>query len=200
MYGTPGACYIDLPFDLLYAKVPEESVQYLPKVEPLPALEVPQNLLSATLSLLKTAKNPLVIVGKGIAYADASGEMQQFVETTGIPFLATPMGKGVISDYHELSSARARSYVLQNADVIFLCGARLNWILHFGLKPRFRDDVKIIQLDSDPLEMNTNVTSSVPLCGDAKTILTQLNQALKTGGAAFQEGRADTSAWLSSIK
>lgn len=82
------------------------------------------------------------------------------------------MGKGVISDYDELSAARARSYVLQNADVIFLCGARLNWILHFGKPPRFRADVKIIQLDSDPLEMNTNVQSAVPLCGDAKTILT----------------------------
>jgi len=112
IYGTPGACYIDLPHNLLYAKVPEDSVQYLPKVEPLPPMQVPQNLLSDTLNLLKSAKNPLVIVGKGIAYADASGEMQQFVEATGIPFLATPMGKGIISDYHELSSARARSYVL----------------------------------------------------------------------------------------
>ena len=85
------------------------------------------------------------------------------------------MGKGVISDYHDLSAARARSYVLQNADVIFLCGARLNWILHFGMPPRFRPDVKIIQLDADPLEMNTNVVSTVPLCGDAKMVLSQLN-------------------------
>jgi len=157
MYGTPGACYIDLPHNLLYAKVPEDSVHYLPRVELIPALQVPNNLLNATLNLLKSAKSPLVIVGKGIAYGGASNEMQRFVETTGIPFLATPMGKGVISDYHELAAARARSHVLQNADVIFLCGARLNWILHFGLAPRFRADVKIIQLDMDPLEMNTNV-------------------------------------------
>jgi len=87
------------------------------------------------------------------------------------------MGKGVISDYSDLSAARARSFVLQNADVIFLCGARLNWILHFGLPPRFRKDVKIIQLDNDALEMHTNVQSVVPLCGDAKTILTQMNEA-----------------------
>ena len=79
MYGTPGPCYIDLPHNLLLAKVPEESVTYLPKVEPLPPLAVPQNLLSATINLLKSAKSPLVIVGKGIAYADASEEMQRFV-------------------------------------------------------------------------------------------------------------------------
>ena len=185
MYGTPGACYIDLPHNLLYAKVPEDSVHYLPKVEMLPPMQVPSNLLSATMNLLKGAKSPLIIVGKGIAYAGASGEMQRFVESTGIPFLATPMGKGVISDYHELSAARARSHVLQNADVIFLCGARLNWILHFGMKPRFREDVKIIQLDSDPLEMNTNLKATVPLCADAKVVLSQLNEAMANGGAEF---------------
>ena len=114
-------------------------------------------------------------MGKGIAYAGAHDEMRQFVEATQIPFLATPMGKGVISDYHNLSAARARSEVLGGADVIFLCGARLNWILHFGLAPRFRKDVKIIQLDNDPHEMHTNVKSLIPLCGDAKVILGQLN-------------------------
>ena len=110
------------------------------------------------------------------------------------------MGKGVVSDYHDLSAARARSYVLQNADVIFLCGARLNWILHFGQPPRFRKDVKIIQLDSDPLEMHTNVQSVVPLCGDAKVILTQISDALGPDGSSFTENRADTRDWVSAIK
>ena len=108
------------------------------------------------------------------------------------------MGKGVISDYNDLSTARARSHVLGNADVIFLCGARLNWILHFGLPPRFRKDVKFIQLENDPLEMNTNVTSEIPLCGDAKVILGQLNEALATSG--FAAGKADTSEWKRAIK
>ena len=108
------------------------------------------------------------------------------------------MGKGIISDYNELSTASARSHVLQNADVIFLCGARLNWILHFGLPPRFRKDVKIIQLDSDPLEMNTNVKSVLPLCGDAKVILTQLNEAI--AAKPFSQGQADTSEWTSAIR
>ena len=124
--------------------------------------------------------------------------MREFVDTTKIPFLATPMGKGVISDYSDLSAARARSYVLQNADVIFLCGARLNWILHFGLPPRFRKDAKIIQLDSDPLEMNTNVKSVLPLCGDAKVILEQLNQELKS--KPFSQGQANISRWTGAIR
>jgi len=179
-YGTPGPCYIDLPHNLLYTKVDEASVKYLPMVMPLPSLVLPNQMVTSTLELLKQAKSPLVIVGKGIAYGGAHDEMRAFVDSTRIPFLATPMGKGVISDYHELSAARARSHVLQNADVIFLCGARLNWILHFGAPPRFRADVKIIQLDNDPLDMHTNVQSVMPLCGDAKVILAQLNEALVT--------------------
>lgn len=98
--------------------------------------------------------------------------MTSFIHKTNLPFLATPMGKGVVSDYDEHSANPARTFVLQNADVILLCGARLNWILHFGLAPRFRSDVEVIQIDSDPLEMHTNVQSSIPVNGDILTILT----------------------------
>jgi len=94
--------------------------------------------------MLKAAKNPLVIVGKGVGYGGAQDEMRAFVEKTNIPFLATPMGKGVVRDDDPHNAGSARTLILQNADVIFLCGARLNWILHFGLPPRFNKDVKII--------------------------------------------------------
>jgi len=85
--------------------------------------------------------------------------------------LATPMGKGVVKDYDSHSVGSARTFVLKNADVIFLCGARLNWILHFGLPPRFRKDVRIIQLESDQLDINNNVKADLALVGDAKGIL-----------------------------
>jgi len=144
IYGAPGPVYIDLPQDLLQGKVPVSSVSYLPKVEPLPALVLPSKTVEQVLKMLQQAKSPLVIVGKGVAYADAEGEMRNFISKSKIPFLASPMGKGVVSDADENSANRARTYVLQNADVIFLCGARLNWIMHFGLPPRFHPDVKII--------------------------------------------------------
>jgi len=86
----------------------------------------------------------LVIIGKGVAYGDASSEAQAFIESTNLPFLATPMAKGAISDDHPQFVGQARSHALKTADVIVLAGARLNWILHFGKSPRFRPDVKII--------------------------------------------------------
>lgn len=104
--------------------------------------------------------------------------MRAFISKTNIPFLATPMGKGIVEDDNSHSVASARTYVLQNADVIFLCGARLNWILHFGAAPRFNKDVKIIQLDNDPLEISTNIKAEIALVGEAKNILGQLVEAV----------------------
>lgn len=144
MYGVPGPVYIDMPADIIYGKVDPAEISFFPVVDPLPSLQLPESLITKTLTLLKNAQSPLVIVGKGIGYANAENEMREFILRSNLPFLATPMGKGVVKDSDEHSVASARTFVLKNADVIFLCGARLNWILHFGLAPRFRKDVKII--------------------------------------------------------
>jgi 2-hydroxyacyl-CoA lyase 1 len=89
------------------------------------------------------------------------------------------MAKGVIPDDHSQSIAPARSFALQNADLVFLIGARLNWILHFGLPPRFNEKVRVIQLDISQEEIGTNVPTEVALVGDAKAIVNQLNVALE---------------------
>ena len=90
-----------------------------------------------------------IVIGKGVAWARAEKEAQQFVEATGVPYLAMPMAKGVLPDDHAQAAAAARSYILQNTDLVFLLGARLNWMLHYGLPPRYRDDVRVVQLDID---------------------------------------------------
>src|SRR5437762_7727011 len=83
-----------------------------------------------------------LIVGKGMAWANAESEVRAFIEKTQLPFLRSPMGKGVMPDDHPLSVAAARTLALQNADVVFLMGARFNWIFHFGQPPRYAKDVK----------------------------------------------------------
>src|SRR5919109_164943 len=99
------------------------------------------------LDVLRSGERPLVIIGKGMAYSRAEDEVRTFIERTQLPFLASPMGKGVMPDTHPLSVGAARSHALQHADVIFLMGARFNWIMHFGLPPRFSQTVRVIQLD-----------------------------------------------------
>jgi 2-hydroxyacyl-CoA lyase 1 len=179
LYGRPGASYLDLPDDVLTAELPLSSVRDSRTVPDPPRSTVGATEIDAALAALKSAENPLVIIGKGIAWARAEHEVRDFIERTQLPFLATPMGKGVVPDDHPLSVAPARTQALQGADVIFLLGARLNWILHFGQAPRYRDDVRVIQLDSNAEEIGTNVPTEVALVGDGKAVVAQINQALE---------------------
>jgi 2-hydroxyacyl-CoA lyase 1 len=112
LYGTPGPTYVELTNDILYAKVPESQITYRPKVEPLQPLVLPEVIVSRVIAKLQGAKQPLIIVGKGVAYGRAEDVMRTFVERTNIPFLATPMGKGAVSDYDSHSAGSARTFVL----------------------------------------------------------------------------------------
>jgi 2-hydroxyacyl-CoA lyase 1 len=178
MYGRPGATYLDLPGDIITGKVEEESVETKPRVPEAPRTLAEPSAVEGALDLLKTAERPLVVVGKGMAWSRAENEVRDFIEKTQLPFLAAPMAKGLVPDDHPLSVASARTFALQNTDVVFLMGARLNWIMHFGLPPRWNKDVKVIQLDISPDEIGTNVPATVPLLGDGKAIVGQLNAVL----------------------
>ncbi|MCZ6546113.1 MAG: thiamine pyrophosphate-dependent enzyme, partial [Chloroflexi bacterium] len=187
LYGRPGASYLDLPDDVLTADVPLAEVPDTATVPDPPRSTVGSEEVEAALDTLKSAESPLVIVGKGMAWARAEEEVRDFIERTQLPFLATPMGKGVVPDDHPLSVASARTQALQGADVIFLLGARLNWILHFGQAPRFRPDVKVIQLDSTAEEIGANVPAAVGLVGDGKAVVGQINEALEASPWQYPE-------------
>ena len=110
--------------------------------------------------------------------------MTEFMDKTQLPFLASPMGKGVVPDDSPLSVAAGRNAALSGCDVVFLVGARMNWIMHFGQPPRWAPDVKVIQLDISPEEFGTSISTNgidsnaCRLCGDAKSVLGQLNDAV----------------------
>ncbi len=179
IYGRPGACYLDMPDDIILGECEEEDVVEMTTVADPPRMVAPQENIEQALNVLESAERPLIIVGKGMAWSRAEDEVRQFIERTQVPFLASPMGKGVMDDTHPLSVGAARTHVLQNADVIYLLGARLNWIMHFGLPPRFNKKVKIVQLDISPEAISQNVAAEVPLLGDGKAIVGQLNKALE---------------------
>ncbi len=192
MVGRPGAVYLDLPNDVIADQQEEDAVRWAPCCGPAPKSLADPTQIEAALATLRSAQRPLVIVGKGAAYGRAEREVRNFIEAAKLPFLASPMGKGVVPDDHAQSVAPARSLALQEADVIFLIGARLNWILHFGLPPRFAPDVRIVQLDIAAEEIGTNVPTEVALVGDAQAVMTQLNEALL---AAPWQFAADSNWW-----
>lgn len=173
-YGRPGVAYLDMPGNLLLAKVPEDSVpkQYVHPERPI-AFPNTKSVKEAA-HLLAKAKRPLVIVGKGAAYAHAELHLRQLVHQTNIPFLPTPMGKGVVPDLDPQCVAPARTLALQKADVILLLGARLNWMLHFGRQPRFSPNVKVIQVDLSAEELHNSVLSTVAVQSDIVPFTEQL--------------------------
>ncbi len=173
-YGRPGAAYLDMPDDVILGTVESDDLRDVPALADPPRTFADPASVKAAIEMLQAAKNPLIIVGKGMAWARAEDEVRAFVDATKVPFLATPMAKGVVSDLHPLSVGGARSYALQEADAILLLGARLNWILHFGLPPRFKAGVKIAQLDIAADQISLNVPAEVALVGDGKAVMSQL--------------------------
>lgn len=179
IYGRPGACYIDIPGDMVNGKVDRSKVREVSCCLPPPVTMAEPQSVSQAVSVLKQSKRPLLIIGKGAAYSRAETNIRDLVDLCGLPFLPTPMGKGVLSDTHPMCVAAARSRALQHADVILLLGARLNWILHFGLPPRFHPDVKIIQVDLCAEELGNNVKPSVALLGDVNAVVKQLLESFR---------------------
>jgi 2-hydroxyacyl-CoA lyase len=178
IYGRPGATYLDMPDDIIRGTCETDKIAQAERVPEAPRSVAPAENVEAALNLLEKAQRPLVLLGKGMAWSRGEDEVRAFIERTQVPFVRSPMGKGVMPDDHPLSAGAARTLALQQADVIFLMGARLNWIFHFGLPPRYAKDVKVIQLDIAPEEIGHNKPTEVALVGDGKAIMTQLNKAL----------------------
>lgn len=183
-YGRPGVAYLDFPGDVLRASAPVDSIRE-DYAHPMPPLCYPDvQCVKKAVDLIKNAKRPLVIVGKGAAYARAEQSIRQFIERTNLPVLATPMGKGTVPDTCDQSVAPARTLALQKADVILLLGARLNWILHFGRPPRYAADVKVIQVDLCPEELHNSIKCSVAIQSDILPFTNQLIEQI--GGYRMQ--------------
>jgi len=196
IYGRPGAVYLDMPDDIIKGEVEEDEAPAMATIPEPPRMQAMPENVEAALDAMESAERPLVIVGKGMAWSRAEDEVRAFIERTQLPFLASPMGKGVLDDNHPLSVGAARSHALKEADVIFVMGARLNWIMHYGLPPRFNKDVRIVQLDISAESIGNNVPTEVALVGDGKAIVGQLNSSLENRQWFYPAG----SDWMAAIK
>lgn len=186
--GRPGGCYLDLPTDVLHQTITESEAEKLLLESECPLIEqigeVQALDIQSAVSLLRNAERPLIVFGKGAAYSRAEDSLKKLVERTGIPFLPTPMGKGLISDTHELSATAARSLAIGRCDVAFVVGARLNWLLHFGEPPRWSKDVKFILVDVSGEEIELR-KPHLGLVGDAKQVLDLVNAEIKDDPFCF---------------
>ena len=171
---------MDLPADLIKSALEEvENVTEAAPIPDAPKGGVEEARLFKIAQLIKAAKAPLVVIGKGAAYARAEGVIRELIDKTNLPFLPTPMGKGVVSDSHRANTASARSTALKEADVVLILGARLNWILHFGDAPKWNAAAKLIQVDISAEEIGQNQgNAELGIVGDLTVVVSQLTQSL----------------------
>jgi len=181
--GRPGGVYLDLPAKLFPQTIDAEAGRksLIKVVDPAPRQIPGQDAVKRALDLLKHAKRPLIILGKGAAYAQADADIRALIERTGIPYLPMAMAKGLLPDTHEQSASAARSYVLPEADVVMLVGARLNWLLSHGKGKTWggKDHKawggqKFIQVDISPQEADSNVRIDAPVVGDIGSCVSAL--------------------------
>ena len=180
--GRPGGVYLDLPAKLFSQVMDAEAgARSLVKVvDPAPAQLPAPAAAKRALDVLKRAKRPLIILGKGAAYAQTDAAIRTLIEKSGIPFLPMSMAKGLLPDTHPQSAGAARSTVLKDADVVLLIGARLNWLLSHGKGKTWGEpgSKTFIQIDIDPKEMDSNVHTVAPLVGDIGSCVSALLEGM----------------------
>jgi oxalyl-CoA decarboxylase len=195
--GRPGGVYLDLPAKLFGQVMNAEAGRKsLVKVIDAAPAQIPAPAsIKRALDVLKSAKRPLIILGKGAAYAQADGDIKAFVEKSGAPFLPMSMAKGLLPDLHPQCAGAARSTVLKDADVVMLIGARLNWLLSHGKGKTWGEaPKKFIQVDIEPKEMDSNVEIAAPVVGDIGSCVHALLEGM---GGNWPAPPAD---WLNAVK
>jgi oxalyl-CoA decarboxylase len=176
--GRPGGVYLDLPAKLFAQVMDAEagSNSLIKVIDPAPRQLPAPDAVSRALDILKGAKRPLIILGKGAAYAQADEDIRAFVEKSGIPYLPMSMAKGLLPDDHPQSAGAARSLVLKQADVVMLIGARINWLLSHGKGKSWGEpgSKQFIHIDIEPKEMDSNVQIAAPVVGDIGSCVSAL--------------------------
>jgi thiamine pyrophosphate-dependent acetolactate synthase large subunit-like protein len=173
--------YLDLPGDVLFGTVEESSVVWPSEQRPFSRGRPTGDraLVQRAVDLIAVAKRPVLLSGSGILWSGAAKQLQEWVDRSGMPFFTTPQGRGVIPEDHPQAFLGARSVALKEADLILVVGTRLNYVFAHGLPPRFSADAKLIRIDIDPMEIDSNQRTDVGIVGDAGAVLEQLLQVAR---------------------
>jgi thiamine pyrophosphate-dependent acetolactate synthase large subunit-like protein len=189
--GRPGGVYLDFPGEVVGRKIEEETA-LLPGAPEISRPHPDPAVVERVADLLARAERPLILVGKGAAWADAGPAIEKLVDR-GIPYVCSPMARGTLPDDHANFANAARSQALGGADVVVMFGGRVNWI--FGMGRRFAPDATLVQVDVEPEEFVSGAPVSLGLVADARSAAEQLDRALEGRRASAAAGP-----WLSSLR
>lgn len=178
--GRPGGVYIDMTTPALGEIMNREDAEklfYTP-VDVYSEVAPNQASVKRAAEAILSAKKPAILLGKGAAYAQVEDLLKELVDTYKIPYLAMSMAKGLLPDKGEYSALSCRSTIMEEADVVIVVGARLNWMLDFG-KGKWNPDGKFVQFEVDPQEIDVNTPVYAPVVGDMRLGLQALLDEMK---------------------
>jgi len=190
--GRPGPVFLELPPDILFVAVEEETAPVPPRRVYKSSTHPDESELRKAADLINGARKPLFLGGSGVGLGDRDAMFETFIEKTGIPFALVNNGRGVLPDNHSLSISdggfTSINTGLPQADVIVAAGIRFNWVLQSG---QLFPNAKVIRIDIDPHEIDRNRTSEVGLVGDCGLVFSQLTPLVN---------KADHSSWLEKLR
>lgn len=193
--GRPGGVYIDMATPALGQIMNREDAEKLfyKPVDVYSPVAPNQASVDLAVNTILSARHPAILLGKGAAYAQVDDKIKTLVEKYNIPYLPMSMAKGLMPDNGPLSAISCRSTIMEQADVVVVIGARLNWMLSFG-KGKWNPAIKFVQLDVEPQEIDVNVPIAVPVVGDMSLSLDAILAGL--------EGKTMSAdpAWVSSLQ
>ncbi|OUW77036.1 MAG: acetolactate synthase, large subunit, biosynthetic type, partial [Saprospirales bacterium TMED214] len=185
--GRPGPVLIDMPKDVQLGDLNDVDMDPpmdLPGYEPA-APVVPSETIRQIAAAIKLARRPVIYAGGGVVLGEASEELRQFINKTGIPVTTTLMGIGAVPPDHERSldwlgmhGAAYANYAVRDCDLLIALGVRFDDRVT-GKVEAFAKDAKIIHIDIDGSELNKNKTAHIPVRADVKQALTELNKVIQ---------------------
>jgi len=191
--GRPGPVVIDLPVDVQFA---ETEFQYPSDISMRgykPTYTGHQGQVKKAAKLIEKSKKPVIYAGGGIIISGASAQLREFAEKIQAPVVTTLLGLGGFPQTHELSlgmlgmhGTAYANYAVTESDLVIAVGSRFDDRVT-GRLDAFAPDAKVIHIDIDPSSVSKNVAVDIPIVGDAKKILVELNKVVK---------KPDTAAWL----
>jgi acetolactate synthase-1/2/3 large subunit len=176
--GRPGPSYIDIPVDVLSSQVEIDKALFEDNSHSTVSSHIDPESVKKVVDLLANAKKPMILAGSGVRWENTGDNLKTFIEGTGIPLVTIDMAKGVIPDDHSLCFGPVWTG-LKHADVIIICGTRLDHRLSYGQSPTFNDSAKVIQIDSNSSELGKNRHVDIGICGDISALFDQINKLIK---------------------
>ena len=187
--GRPGPVLVDIPRDIQLEEIPYDEFKKLYEQEfelegYNPVYEGHKGQIKTAIKMIKDSKKPLIIAGAGILKGHAYDELKEFVDKTNIPVAMTLLGLGSFPANHELAlgmigmhGTTYANYAANEADLVIAAGMRFDDRVT-GNPLKFLPNANIIHIDIDPAEIGKNKLIDVPIVGDVKNVLAELNRKI----------------------